>query len=62
MRAAGYAPEVVKVYGFRALPDLTRGRREVRLLTGSSVVPVLVLDDGQIVKDSKDIAAWAQAR
>jgi hypothetical protein len=29
-------------------------------LTGESYVPVLVLDDGQVINDSKNIAAWAQ--
>jgi glutaredoxin 2 len=51
---------VVKVYGFAQLPDVTSGRKEVRRLTGESFVPVLVLDDGQIIKDSKNIVAWAR--
>jgi len=49
------------VYGFRELPDLTRGRKEVRRLTGESLVPVLVLDDGQVIKDSDNIVEWARA-
>jgi hypothetical protein len=61
LRDAGHAPEVVRAYGFRAFPDFTRGRRAVRRLTGSSEVPVLVLDDGQVVKGSREIVAWAQA-
>lgn len=61
LHAAGYKPDVVKVYGFRGLPDFTRGRREVRRLTGASEVPVLVLDDGHVLTDSKNIAAWAQS-
>jgi hypothetical protein len=51
---------VVRVYGFAELPDITHGRREVRRLTGESYVPVLVLDDGVVVKDSKNIVAWAR--
>jgi hypothetical protein len=51
---------VVKAYGFARLPDLTRGRREVRRLTGESLVPVLVLDDGEVIKASKNIVAWAR--
>jgi glutathione S-transferase len=51
---------VVKVYGFAQLPDVTSGRMEVRRLTGESFVPVLVLDDGEVVKDSKHIVAWAR--
>jgi len=61
LRVAGHAPEVVKVYGFRELPVLTRGRREVRRLTGDTVVPVLASDDGDIVKGSANIANWAGA-
>ena len=60
LRDAGYAPEVERVYSFGFLPDLTKGRREVRRLTGESYVPVLVLDDGQVIRDSKNIVAWAE--
>src|SRR5215218_4509156 len=58
---AGYAPEVVRTYGFAAWPDITRGRKEVKRLTRDSYVPVLVLDDGEVIPDSKNIVAWAQA-
>ena len=61
LNVAGHSPEVQKVYGFGSLPDLTRGRREVKRLTGQSFVPVLVLDDGQVVKSSDEIVAWARA-
>jgi hypothetical protein len=44
-----------------AQPDVTRGRKDVRRLTGESFVPVLVLDDGTVIKDSNDIVAWARA-
>lgn len=60
LKGAGYSPEVVKVYGFRQLPDLTPGRREVRRLTGDSLVPVLVLDDGEVIESSTNIAEWAR--
>jgi glutathione S-transferase len=60
LQAAGYSPEVVRVYGFGQLPDLTPGRREVKRLTGASFVPVLVLDDGRVITDSADIADWAE--
>lgn len=56
----GHSPEVVKVYGFGQLPDVTRGRKEITRLTGESWVPVLVLKDGEVVTDSKNIAAWAR--
>ena len=53
--AAGHSPEVVRSYGLGSLPDLTRARREVRRLTGESWVPVLVLDDGEVVDGSHRI-------
>ena len=57
---AGHSPTVVKVYGFGQLPDLTRGRKEVKRLTGESFVPVLVLDDGERVQGSEKIVSWAR--
>jgi len=59
VQAAGYAPDVVRVYGFGGLPDVTRGRREVKRLTGESFVPILVLDDGTVIKGSDGIVRWA---
>lgn len=56
----GHSPEVVKTYGFAQLPDITSGRQEVKRLTGESYVPVLVLDDGDVVKNSANIVAWAR--
>ena len=64
VRAAGYEPEVIRCYGAKSLPQVlnrTRGRREVERLTGSRVVPVLALDDGEVVTGGREIVAWAQA-
>ena len=64
LREAGYEPEVVKAYGLGALPDSlnrTRGRREVRELTGQSWVPVLVTDGDEVVQGSERIVDWARA-
>jgi hypothetical protein len=63
LRDAGYDPEVEKVHGLGALPDAINGpgRRKIKELTGQSWVPVLVLDDGEIVQGSKEIVAWAGA-
>jgi len=62
---AGHRPEVVKAYGLAPLPDgvfnRTQGRREVKRLTGSSQVPVLVTDDGEVVTESAAIVEWARA-
>jgi glutathione S-transferase len=60
LREAGHSPEVIKAYGFARLPDVTRGRKDVKRLTGESYVPVLVLDDGEVIADSENIAAWAR--
>jgi Glutathione S-transferase, N-terminal domain len=64
LEAAGYEPEVVKTYGWGVLPDFlnpSSGRREVRKLTGSNTVPVLVTDSGEVITESQDIKAWAEA-
>jgi hypothetical protein len=62
---AGYEPEVIRSYGLGYLPGavngLTRGRREVRSMTGNDWVPVLVLDDETVIQGSKKIIAWAAA-
>jgi hypothetical protein len=62
LKEAGYHPEVQKVYGL-GVPVLnqTPGRREVKNLTGQTVVPVLVTDDGEAIYDSRKIVAWAKA-
>ena len=65
LRQAGYEPEVIRSYGLGPLPavlnDLTRGRREVKQLTGRYWVPALVTDDGTVVDGSAKIIAWAKA-
>jgi hypothetical protein len=64
LREAGHDPEVIKSYGLAVLPDFlnrTRGRQEVKQLTGQLTVPVLVTDSGEVVRESKDIVAWAKA-
>jgi hypothetical protein len=63
LKDAGHDPEVVKTYGWGALPDFlnTKQRKEVKELTGKTWVPVLITDDDVVVQGSKEIAAWAQA-
>ena len=62
LRKAGWNPEVKKTYGLGQLPGaLTPQRKKVRELTGQSWVPVLVTDEGELIQDSKEIIAWAQA-
>jgi hypothetical protein len=63
LKDAGHDPEVIKSYGLGPLPDFlnnTRGRRDVKELTGQSWVPVLVTDDGEAIQDSKRIIEWAK--
>ena len=60
LRDAGHDPELVKSYSSGALPAVTSGRKEVQRLTGEKWVPVLVLDDGEVIKDSKNIVSWAK--
>ncbi|MDQ6915042.1 MAG: glutathione S-transferase domain-containing protein [Actinomycetota bacterium] len=64
LRDAGHDPAVIRSYGLGILPGIfnrTRGRREVKRLTGSNMVPVLVTDDDEIVADSRRIVEWARA-
>jgi hypothetical protein len=61
---AGYAPNVIKAYGLGMLPDMfnqTPGRKKVKELTGSYMVPALVTDGGEVVHGSHEIAAWAKS-
>lgn len=60
---AGYDAQVVRCFGWEALPSLfnqTPGRREVKRLTGDVTVPVLVTDIGEVVAESSEIVAWAR--
>lgn len=61
---AGYEYEVKVVGGYRMMPWTwgSRGadRAEVRKLSGQNQVPILVLDDGEVVSGSGTIARWAR--
>ena len=64
LKDAGYDPQVVRTYGLGVLPDAVNkvtGRGEVMEKTGQKWVPVLELDDGEVVCTSKKIEAWAKA-
>ena len=63
LTGAGYAPEVVRSYGFGPLPGLINDltpRREVKELTGNHWVPVVVADDGEVIQGSQRIIDWAR--
>jgi glutathione S-transferase len=62
--AAGYEYELKTVGGYR-LALWTWGSRdadrtEVRELSGTNEVPILVLDDGEVISGSSVIARWAR--
>jgi glutathione S-transferase len=62
--AAGYEYELRTVKGYRGMP-LTWGtrdadREEVKRLSGTNEVPILVLDDGEVISGSGTIARWAR--
>ncbi len=64
LRNAGHDPKVVRSYGWGMLPEAlnqTKGRREVKELTGNIWVPVLVADDGSVIEGSEKIVDWAKA-
>ena len=65
LREAGHDPQVIRSYGLGILPDAvanwTPGRRRAKQLTGSTMVPVLELDDGSAIGGSKNIVEWAKA-
>ena len=61
--AAGYTYELRVVGGYRLMPWTwgNRGeeRAEIKKLSGTNEVPVLVLDDGEVISGSGTIARWA---
>lgn len=62
--AAGYEYEIKAVGGYRLAPWTWRkrgeDRAEVRELSGTNEVPILVLDDGEVISGSGAIARWAR--
>jgi len=62
--AAGYEYELKVVGGYRMAPwtwgSRDAERAEVRELSGTNEVPILVLDDGEVISGSSTIASWAK--
>jgi glutathione S-transferase len=62
--AAGYEYELKTVGGYRMAPwtwgDRGADREEVKRLSGTNEVPILVLDDGAVISGSGAIARWAK--
>ncbi|MEI6446726.1 MAG: glutathione S-transferase N-terminal domain-containing protein [Actinomycetes bacterium] len=62
LRKAGHKFEIEVVGGYRLLPWTRSGQRTtVRQLSGQENVPILVLDDGEVVSGSSSIVRWAKA-
>jgi glutathione S-transferase len=61
--AAGYEYEIKVVGGYRLIPTTwgsrNADRAEVKELSGTNEVPILVLDDGEVISGSGTIARWA---
>ena len=64
LRDAGHAFDTKQVKGgsmkLWTLPNRARDRAEVEAVSGQRAVPVLVLDDGEVVTGSGAIARWAR--
>lgn len=62
---AGYEYETKQVKGgtlkFWTWPSRGWDRAEVQRLSGQRAVPILMLDDGEVVTGSGKIVAWARA-
>jgi glutathione S-transferase len=62
---AGHSYEIKTVKGgslrIWTLPNRARDRAEVEELSGQRAVPILVLDDGEVISGSGRIVEWARA-
>ena len=62
---AGHRYELRKVKGgtlkFWTWPNRARDRAEIQELSGQRAVPILVLDDGQVITGTGTIVSWAHA-
>ena len=62
--AAGYEYEIRTTGGYRLMPwtwpRRSADRAEVKRLSGTNEVPILVLDDGSVISDSRAIVRWAK--
>ncbi len=61
---AGFEYKLKTVGGYRLMPWTWRKRnaerQEIERLSGTKEVPILLLDDGEVVSGSGDIARWAK--
>lgn len=63
LEESGYEFEVKTVGGYRLMPwtwsSRAADREEVERLSGQRAVPILVLDNGQVIAGSGRIVTWA---
>ena len=61
---AGYEYELKVVGGYRLMPwtwpSRSRDRAEVKRLSGTNEVPILVLEEGEVISGSGEIVRWAR--
>lgn len=64
LKDCGYEYELKTVKGYRLMPWTWRSREkdraEIKRLSGQMDVPILVLDDGEVISGSGAIAKWAK--
>lgn len=64
LRQAGHEFEIKVVGGYRLMPWTWRrrsaDRAEVKRLSGTPEVPILVLDGGEVISGSGEISRWAK--
>lgn len=62
LRDAGHEFEIETVPGYKLLFWTRRGgaRDKIKEISGQTDVPVLVLDDGEVISGSGTIARWAK--
>jgi len=62
---AGHTYDIKRVNGGRlrpwTWPSYARDRAEVEQLSGQRAVPILLLDNGEVITGSGQIVAWARA-
>jgi glutathione S-transferase len=62
--AAGHTYELKVVGGYRLMPwtwsSRDEDRAEVKELSGTNEVPILILDGGEVISGSGTIARWAR--
>ena len=63
LKQAGYDYELKTVKGFKNIPGTNKPeyREGIRQLSGQDLVPILVLDNGDVISDSGEIVKWAKA-